>query len=160
MSNNIDNATTHAKHNSSRRLFLGITGATIIAFPAVATPTDPDSGLVAMANEIVALDQEYGRLTLIADGMPPDEDDRFTEAHIWPLLDHIRELRIAMVSVPAHGLPGFRAKAIVARLHTGFRDEPIDPEREGALTWSLAGDLLGARTKWKTIDAEPADATT
>lgn len=81
---------------------------------------------------------------------PGKERWAFNQRHIQPLIDRHLELMEQFIPLRATTMDGFRAKARVLQRFNNCAPgyaELGDPE---ALGWSLANDLLGVASVWRS----------
>jgi hypothetical protein len=144
----------------SRRGMLAAAASALVAGAAVATtahaapiaePSD-DAKLIQLADEIIALDAESQRLGEIQDDLPVfgRARDDFNKKHIRPLVDRHHDLMPQLAMTPATTMPGFLAKARVIQTISNCAPGYADPWQDDAMGWSLANDLLGVASVWRT----------
>jgi hypothetical protein len=154
------------KPKPSRRSQFGgvaslVAGAAVLAAAANAAPAqDADAALVALADEIAALDRESNRLNDEEDLLPTGSVQAcrarhdYHETHIRPLSHRINDLRAELAELPATTIAGFRAKARVIQVYSNCFSGFAYTDEDDALAWSLANDLLGVTSVWRDDGAE------
>lgn len=137
---------------------VGLLGIPAAALGARSSTANPDAGLIALCDRIVALNAEVDRLSDEQDEMKGDyrAQAKFGDSRIRPIVRHGWELRAELVTTPATTLAGFRAKARIVRLYNGCTDGYATGYEDDAVAWSLANDLLGLPTVMKPDDEEGA----
>jgi hypothetical protein len=152
--------------NTTRRAILaGVSGTALagtIAARAIAkaAPPHPDEELLALADAIVALNAESHRICLEIDEMAlrdPDRDRRW-RLEIKPRTDRIWDMRVDLAMMRATTMDGFRAKARVVQEFNNCAPRFADPFNDDAMAWSLANDLLGAESVWRSDEDDAGDA--
>ena len=135
---------------ATRREMFGTMGALLLLTAAEAGPTkaaELDGELIAMCEEVVAIDQESDRLWEIccaqADGVKGDHPTFVAyDAHENATFAHRLGLIDTIVNTPARTPEGLRAKAATAR--STMPVEPIEDRSRGdRLALSLYADMLG-----------------
>jgi hypothetical protein len=157
-SNTTSKAETPPAH--SRRTLFGVGAALIAGAGVLATATraeparGPDGALIALADEILALERESNRLGEEEDLLPVRERQGFSEKHIRPLTNRLLDLRDELALTPAVTMAGYRAKARVLQIYTNCAPGYAEPWQDDGLAWSLANDLLGVPSVWREDDVE------
>ena len=147
-----------------RGLLTGTIAALLTGSAAVAAPNTrslpaagDDAELIRLADEIMALYAESNRRSEIEDGLPNwQERNRFNRKYIAPLVDRHHELAPQLALMPATTLAGMRAKARFVQAINNCAPGYALPWQDDAMAWSLANDLLGQPSVWRSdADEEP-----
>lgn len=154
---------TANKPTSTRRTTLTTSLAGLlagIAAPALASGTNPDAELIALARRVFENDTETDRISEEIDRLPlntPAErrlkDQRWTK-EMRPLVDESWNLRSRLAELPATTMAGFRAKAAIVQQYNNCSPGYAHSCQDDALAWSLANDLLGVASVWRADDGE------
>lgn len=151
----------------TRRIALRFSVAAIaagLAAPAPAANADADAALIALADRIMALCVEMDRISDEIEEMPiatrADETARMRrhDDEIYPLVDTSFDLRSQLAEMKATTLDGFRAKARVVQEYSNCSPGCADQWNDDAMAWSLANDLLGVPSVWRSDENGSADA--
>jgi hypothetical protein len=135
-----------------RRGFLAALAAGAAVVPLVAArgaSEGSDTALIAVADEIIALERESNRLSAEEELLPVREQHAFSEKHIRPLTNRSLDLRDELALTPATTMAGYRAKARVLQIYTNCTSGYADPWQDDGPAWSLANDLLGVPSVWR-----------
>jgi hypothetical protein len=138
-----------------------LTGATAVATAKAASlPVGGDDAeLIRLADEIMAAYAESNRLSEIEDNLPDwQERGRFNRKYIAPLVDLHHELAPQLALMPATTLAGMRAKARFVQAINNCAPGYALPWQDDAMAWSLANDLLGEPSVWRSDEDEEPEA--
>ena len=141
-----------------RRDFLAFTAGavaarTVLPVVAHAAPADPAAELVRLADAIDENDRRSSSLDKERDRTSDRAERARLQAMQEPLTEASWDLRAALAEIPATTMEGFRAKARVVRLYDYEGDGFASPYSQEAVAYSLANDLLGLATVWRTDEA-------
>lgn len=121
--------------------------------------TPPDAELIRLADAIEAAHAEPDPLHEQREAL--GSSDRAEAARIDELIRDIVERchvhRQALAQLPATTMEGFRAKARIVRLFDYEGDGYARPTSQEAMAYSLANDLLGLPTVWRSAAADHAE---
>jgi hypothetical protein len=84
--------------------------------------------------------------------LPWPEQTRIMREQIHPLVDRIHDMEERLATMKATTLEGFRAKARIVQTFSNCSPGFADQWHDQAMAWSLANDLLGVRSVWRSDD--------
>jgi hypothetical protein len=161
-----NNHTTTTRPSAPSRRSLFGAGAALLAGAAIATTAahgataEPDAKLIDLSAKILANEVETDRISDEIDLLPNDtlaerriRNQRY-ENEVRSRVAEFSNLRRELAALPATTMAGFRAKAAVVQQYADCAPGFAETFQDDAMAWSLANDLLGVASVWRSDDEE------